>query len=249
MRKLFIIISIVILFYGCGASTKKILSSQQDALILAEEVVELKKKAAARGELEGFVGFMNLKDKRSPQDITYMTSIRERVSEEILQQLRVSGLFKEIHYPLLDDDRIVIGGSVHKFILESAETMISYIPVVNVFTIFGLPSQRVRAEVDISIEFRNKDTGEVIKNFREKYHTQRKYNIYSFKQDKEKRELSSCFVKVIKRLVERIRKNKNDILDSVEIIPVISDLEREQKVPLEEDSVEEDIAEDTNAGE
>ena len=244
MKKLISIIIVIVFVCGCSASPKRASSLQQDAILLAEEVIELKKKAEVREKLEKFIGFSILEDKRPSQEISYMTSINEKVAEEILRGLRDAGLFKEIHHPASDDDIIVITGNIHRFIWESAETMVSYIPVLNVFTIFGLPSQRVRGEVDISLEFRNKKTGKIIRSFREKSLTQRKYNIYSFKREKEDKELTESFARVTKKLVERIRKDKNSILDAVGEIPVA--LDREQQLPVEEEIMEE-VSQDIEA--
>jgi len=239
MRRVFSIIIIFCFVLGCSASRNKVTKSEDQIFVLAKEIMKSKDQAEAkeaiREKIEDCIGFSELKDMRPNQDASYMVSIREKVSEEALKALRDSGVFNAIHYPLGEQDLIEITGIIHKFTGETSETMVSYMPVFNVFTIFGLPSQRVYGEVEISLEFKNKKTGEVIKSFREKFSSQRKYNIYSFKPDKEGEELSGSFAKVIQKLIDDIRKNKDEILDKIEIIP------EKQDIPEDKQQTEEQV--------
>ena len=85
-------------------------------------------------------GFNPLVDKRPKEDIAYMTSVKEKVSEKILNTLKSMRLFNDIHSPALENDYMVISGEIRRFNWESFDTMISYIPGLNVLPFFGLPA-------------------------------------------------------------------------------------------------------------
>jgi len=204
---------------GCIFSKNRIIKSEEGFFTFTEERSNSEKSQEDKiDKKEGdFIGFSGLVDMRPQQDISYMTSIKEKVSEEVLRELRASGVFPSIHYPIQQQDQIEIRGCIYKFTGVSADTMISYIPVMNVFTIFGLPSQRVTGEVDISLEVKDRKTNKVIKSFRHKFKSQKKYNIYSFSQEREKEELANSFMKVVQELIEDIQSCKDEILKKIDV--------------------------------
>ena len=180
-------------------------------------------------------GFDLLEDMRPKKDITYMTSVSEKVSEKIIKALRDMRLFDEIHFPSLKDDNIVISGEIRKFHWESFDTMISYIPGLNVLPFLGLPSTRVHSEVEIYLELRNNKTNEAILGFIESFSDDKKYNIYNFKTDKANQDLAFCFNIVLKRIRDKIIVNRNKIFELFDIVS--------SKIPgqIEEEKLEDDL--------
>ena len=179
------------------------------------------------------VGFDLLEDKRPKKDISYMTSVSEKVSDKILKTLRNIRLFDEIHFPASEDDSIIISGEIRKFHWESFDTMISYIPGLNVLPFFGLPSTRVHSEVDIYLEFKNNKTNEAILGFIESYTKDKKYNIYNFKSDRADEDLANCFDIVLKRIKRKIDLNKNKILEVVDLVSTKISKPTQDKKPKE----------------
>lgn len=216
MRKLIILIMLGSLslsfFSGCksrmirGSALGKVslLSSAEQALA-EEDLDELVEEIIA--------GFNPLEDKRPKEDIAYMTSVREKVSNRILDTLRETQILDEIHTPATKEDAIIITGEIRQFNWESFDTMISYIPGLNVLPFFGLPSTRVDSEVEIYLVIKNTKTDKVILDLNESYGKRRKYNIYNFKQENAEAELAGCFDIVLKKLRDRLMSNKDMILD------------------------------------
>lgn len=196
------------IFLGC-ATTKNKLLFKEKALLSKGEGASL---VLSEEEVFVSVGFNALEDKRPKSDISYMTSIREKVSSEVLKTLNDTRLFDEIHFPATDKDNIIISGEARKFGWDSFDMMISYIPGLNVLPFLGLPSTRTHSEVEIYLEMKNIKTGEVILGFSESHIMNKKYNIYNFKPDKANKELAFCFDKVLNKIKERILLNKNHIL-------------------------------------
>ena len=176
------------------------------------------------------VGFNLLEDKRPKKDVSYMTSVREKVSAEILKILKDIRLFDEVHFPVSESDTIVISGEIKKFNWESFGTMISYIPALNVLTFLGLPSTRVHSEVEIYLEIKNVKTNGVILGFIESYDKERKYNPYNFKSDKADQELAYCFNIVLRRIRKKIIFNRKKILEVVELASTkVSEPQKDKK--------------------
>lgn len=161
------------------------------------------------------VGFDLLEDRRPQMDISYMTSIKERVSTEILNAIRSIPLFDEVHFPSLENDSVIIDGEIRKFNWEYHNTMISYIPGLNVLPFFGLIATRTRADVEIYLNFKNKKTNQVVLGIKESFVKNNSYSIYSFNPDKANEELSACFSVVINKIKDEILLNKNKILETV----------------------------------
>jgi hypothetical protein len=176
--------------------------------------------SAAEGALveefleEIIVGFDSLEDKRPNEDIAYMTSVREKVSDNILSALKETQIFDIMHTPATLDDPVIVTGEIRKFDWESYDTMISYIPGLNVLPFLGLPSNTVDSEVEIYLAIKNNATKEVILELDEFYSKRRKYNMYSFKQEKVEVELAGCFEIVLRRLKDRLIAKKTKILDA-----------------------------------
>lgn len=215
MRKLVILILLgslsLSLFSGCKSRMVRdsILGNALSASVaeqaLAEETLD---------ELleEIIAGFDPLEDKRPKEDIAYMTSVREKVSNRILDTLRESRIVDKIHTPATKEDTIVITGEIRQFNWQSFDTMISYIPGLNVLPFLGLPSTRVDSEVKIYLAIKNTRNNKIILELNESYGKRRKYNIYNFKQEKAEAELASCFNVVLKRLKEKLTASKDMVL-------------------------------------
>ncbi|MDD5006251.1 MAG: hypothetical protein PHS93_07145 [Candidatus Omnitrophica bacterium] len=171
------------------------------------------KQAAIENDIPITIGFNLLEDKRPQEDVSYMTSVREKVSGEILKMLRDEGIFDEIHFPALEKDSIVICGEIKKFNWVSFDTMISYIPGLNVLPFFGLPSTRVYSEAEIYLELKKNRTNDVIFGFIESYKKETTYNIYNFKTERANADLASCFDVILKRIKEKILLNRIKILE------------------------------------
>jgi hypothetical protein len=188
------------------------------------------------------VSFSPLEDKRPKADISYMTSIRERTSDEVLRTLRNLELFDEINSPANADDVIVISGEIRKFNWESYNTIISYVPGLNVLPFFGLPSTRSYGVVEIYLEIKNNKTGEVILEIDEFYGKNRTYSMYSFKAEKANEELAYCFDVVLNKIKEKILAKKNEILAAIK--PVSSKISRPaEKAKAEPAQISESIEE------
>src|SRR3989338_8447599 len=167
MKKIIIIFISVLITSSLGCATLKNnhllkekgipVSGQDVSLALSEEEVFVS------------VGFNTLEDNRPKSDISYMTSIKEKVSNEVLKTLNDTRLFDEIHFPATDKDNIIISGEIGKFDWQSFDTMISYIPGLNVLPFLGLPSNRTHSEVEIYLEIKNTKTGEFILIFIESF--------------------------------------------------------------------------------
>ncbi|NQU18680.1 hypothetical protein HQ550_00820 [bacterium] len=176
------------------------------------------------------VGFNLLEDKRPKKDVSYMTSVREKVSAEILKILKEIRLFDEVHFPAPESDAIVISGEIKKFDWDSSGTLISYIPALNVLTFLGLPSTRVHSEVEIYLEIKNVKTNGVILGFIESYSKDKKYNQYNFKTDKADQELEYCFNIVLNRIRKKIIFNREKILEVVELASTeVSEPQKDKK--------------------
>lgn len=208
---LFLFLFVVFNISGCAIIGKKSANGSITQIVRMFSLSDSEKDALV------IVGFKTLEDKRPKQDIPYLTSIREKVSEEILNTIRGIQLFDEIHSPFLETDNIVISGEIRKFHWESIDTMISYIPGLNVLPFLGLPSTRVHSEVEIYIEFKNKKANAVILGFVESYQKDKKFNIYNFQSDKAEGELIHCFGVVLNRIREKIIINRNNILEAAKL--------------------------------
>jgi gas vesicle protein len=185
------------------------------------------------------VGFADLEDKRPKEDVAYMTSVREKVSVRTLETLRKMKLFDKINYPSVNDEAITIRGEIRRFGWESSDTMISYIPGLNVLPFLGLPSTNFKSEVEIYLEIKNNKTNSIILSFSESFDKRRKYNMYSFKQEKAEQELAYCFDVVLGKIKERININKEKILEELKsIMPKAPELKEEPR----EESIKEEPA-------
>lgn len=180
------------------------------------------------------IGFDLLEDKRPKTNISYMTSIREKVSTEILSTLRSMQLFNEVHFPASKTDNIVISGEIRKFDWEYYNTMISYIPGLNVLPFFGLTSTRSRADVEVYLEFKNNKTNEVILVINESFIKNNSYNMYSFSPNNANSEVASCFAVVLNKIKDDILLNKNKILEAAKVEPAKISKPAEEVKPTEE---------------
>lgn len=165
------------------------------------------------------VGFKLLEDKRPVSDISYMTSVREKVSSNILEAIKDTKIFSQINFPPSPDDEIIISGEIRKFNWNSYDTMISYIPVFNVFNLFGLPSTRTHGEVEIYLEVRDIKSDKTILSFSEQFQKGSRYNIYNFKPSKATQDLVHCFDILLEKIRQRLLLNKNIILEAVKSKP------------------------------
>jgi len=214
MRKLITIILLsttLFVFSGC-AGRAKIIKNQTVVPVIEDGVLSL---ATLEQELLVVVGFAPLEDKRPKEDIAYMTSVREKVSSKILDTLKEIKLFDEIHSPAYKEDTFIISGEIRKFGWENFDTMISYIPGLNVLPFLGLPSSRVDSEAEIYLVLKNNKTNQIILELDESYSKRRKYNMYSFSQEKAEAELADCFNIVLRRIRAKININKEKILKEV----------------------------------
>lgn len=213
MRKLSILLLLgLFIFSGCIITKAKISQS-----VLKEK--SLTPVVSSEDIPLVIVGFKLLKDKRPKKDITYMASVIENVSAKILESLQDTQLFNQINFPPSESDNVVISGEIRKFSWRSFETMISYIPGLNVFNLFGLPSTRTHTEVEIYLEVKDIKSGQVILNFKETYAKSNKYNIYNFKSSKANEELSYGFGVVLDKIKQRFITKKSAILEAAKTMP------------------------------
>ncbi|MFC1709079.1 hypothetical protein ACFL2J_03345 [Candidatus Omnitrophota bacterium] len=207
MRKFLILVLVLGLssgFFGCRSRIIKDSKLEEEALsLLISEQLDLKVIAS----------FVPLIDNRPKEDIAYMTSVREKVSSKIFESIRDTDLFDEINFPANNDDILMLSGEIRRFGWESFDTMISYIPGLNVLPFFGFPSTRVDSEVVIYLELKNANTNEVIFGFSESYSKSRKYNIYNFKLERAEIELASCFDIVLARIKKRAMSKRSKVLE------------------------------------
>jgi hypothetical protein len=223
MRKIsLLLLALVFLLgvFGCSTISRKLrkdTSSQKSNGGFVSQIAKMFSPGEADSDSLVVVGFKVLEDKRPKQEISYLTSIKEKVSEKILNTIQDAQLFDQINYPTLDSDNIIISGEIRKFGWESTDTMISYIPGLNILPFLGLTSNRVHTDVEVYIEFKNKAANAVILGFVESYKKDRNYNIYNFQTDKAEEDLASCFKVVLNRIKERISANRNTILDTLRL--------------------------------
>ena len=221
--KRIILIVIFCIFSGCGFFKGKI----------AEDVLpgsDASSLAILESDLKVVAGINLLEDKRPEVDVSYMASVRENVTNKLLETIKSIDVFSGVNYPPKDEDVIIISGEIRKFRWQSFDTMISYIPVMNVFNLFGLPSTRTHSEVEIYLEVRDADTKKVLFDINEKSVKDKKYNIYNFKDSKANEELSLCFIEVLEKIRYRFLDKENLILEVVKSkIPVVTKTESDKK--------------------
>jgi len=208
---LFLFAFVVTNAFGCASARRRSGNG------IASQLAKIFSSGDSNDDASVIVGFKTLEDKRPKQDISYLTSIKEKVSEEVLKTIKDTQLFDEIHSPALENDKIIISGEIRKFNVESIDTMISYIPGLNVLPFLGLPSTRVQSEVEIYIEFKNKKANAVILGFVESYKKDKKFNIYNFQPEKTEAELADCFGVVLNRVKQKIIFNKSNILEAAKL--------------------------------
>lgn len=200
-------------FSGCSGlkgkiSNERSLESKDSALPSASQNIVT----------EVTVGLNLLDDKRPQTDVSYMTSVREKVSTEFLNSLKGIQFFKDAHLSASESDDVVIGGEVRKFNWQYYNTMISYIPGLNVLPFFGLTSTRSRADVEIYLEFKNNKTKEIILKINESFTKNNSYNIYSFNPNYANSELAACFDVVLNKIKDKVLLNKNKILEAAKVV-------------------------------
>lgn len=229
MKKTFILFLVAVFVFGnFGCATAKRRNNG-----IASHLAKIFSISDSDKDASIVVGFKVFEDKRPKQDISYLTSIKEKASEKILDNIKQIQLFDEINYPPLDSDNIIITGEIRKFSWESTDTMISYVPGLNILPFLGLPSNRVHSEVEVYVEFRNKKANAVIFGFVEEYKKDRKFNIYNFRTEKAEEDLASCFKIVLSRIKEKIILNRSVIIDTVKlgIFEPIKPVEEVQQQP------------------
>lgn len=234
MRKyrLLLLCAAVSVFSGClffGAKSPR--------QALAEQKITT--PAAIESDVAVVAGFGLLEDKRPAQDISYLSSVRENVSAQVLDAIKATKIFSKINYPALSDEAFIIRGEIRRFHWESFETMISYIPVMNVFNLFGLPATRTHAEVDIYIQVIEAKSNKVIFDIAEQNVKKATYNIYNFKESKATEELSSCFRLVLNKIRQRFAVEKKKIIDALK--PGVPVVQKKELAPEEAKVVEEKV--------
>ncbi|MFH1622365.1 MAG: hypothetical protein ABIA97_04510 [Candidatus Omnitrophota bacterium] len=232
MKKLITSILLSALFLGCSgcAGRAKTIKGQTVVPVIEDGVLSL---TTLEQELLVVVGFAQLEDKRPKEDIAYMTSVREKVSTRVLDILKSINLFDEIHSPAYNEDTLIISGEIRRFGWESFDTMISYIPGLNVLPFLGLPSSRVDSGAEIYLIIKNNKTNQVILEINESHSERRKYNIYNFQQEKAEADLANCFNIVLERIRKKIIYNRDKILKEVKTVTVSVPPKQETEVKAE----------------
>ncbi|MDD5355685.1 MAG: hypothetical protein PHY56_04065 [Candidatus Omnitrophica bacterium] len=99
---LFLFLFIISSAFGCASARKKSNNG------ISSQLAKMFSLSDSGDSASVMVGFKTLEDKRPKQDISYLTSIREKVSEEVLKAIKDTQLFDEIHFPALESDKIII---------------------------------------------------------------------------------------------------------------------------------------------
>jgi len=203
-----LILVLVVSVAGCGGVSKNVKKalSENTAPIISSDKLEIIT-----------AGLNSLEDRRPKQEVGYMTSVSEKVSAKLLNILKDAHLFDEVHSPANASDNIMVRGYINKFNWRAVDTMISYIPGLNMLPFLGLPSTKVHSEVDIDLDIVNNETKEVIFTINQIRIKDKKFNIYNFETYKAEQELADCFDSVLAEIVKKVTDKKGDIIESLEL--------------------------------
>ncbi len=179
--------------YGCASLNANVPFRYQPSLVSSAK------------KIDKTVGLNMLLDKRPEGDIAYTKSIKdisEKVTAKLLEDFKVSNIFKEIHYPAQSGDDIVINGTIDRFIWKLYATPISYIPILNLVCYFGVPINEAYGIATIALEIKDNKTGSIIGVIEGTSRTDNSYTLYNFKAGEAGTELEEAFREAAKKLKE-----------------------------------------------
>jgi len=216
---LLVILLYLVCFTGCTNLRTRKITKYVPSLI--DEELDLKVGMKLFADVRPAV------DKASTADIK---DVPQEMTAKLIEYFTTSGFLKEIHYPVEEDDDILITGQIHRFMWRSYSKAATYIPIVNLYVYLGIPCKTAYGLTHISLELRNNKTGQLIDKISEYSKVARSYNLYEFKKIDSAKELEESFKKVASKLrremkrkiiskrqafKNRPRKNKGEILKDV----------------------------------
>jgi len=168
---------------------------------------------AVSKNIEKTAGFNLLLDKRPESDIAYTDVIKdvsEKVTVKIIEDFDRSKIFKEIYFPLRGNEDVVINGTLNRFMWKKHVWKWEYIPGVDLLLeLMGVPGMTFDATADITLEFKDAKSGEVLGVFRQSSTTTRTVNAYANPLPQNVGgELSDAFREVVNKL-------KCDLLEKI----------------------------------
>jgi len=165
MSKIIYLLILVILVSGCTTVCKNNVFKYEPSPL------------AVTQKIEKTIGFNILIDNLPNEDKKYIKSIpgfSDRITAALLEDIRKSQIFRDIHLGVQPDDDLIINGKVNRFIWgkDNHPSIIPFSPF------FGAPVVIAIGLVDISLEIKDNKTKATIGVFRESSEVKQNYYLY-----------------------------------------------------------------------
>lgn len=156
-------------------------------------------------KIDKTVGINLIEDARSQDQIKSMDKaikdVPNKVTYKIMEDLRVSSIFKEVNFPAKETDDIVINGKLNKF---NWKVNTNFFALFTYLYIFGLPIEEHVGEVDITLELVDKHSGRVLAVVQGDDVEKVSYTMYNMSVGEFGSELAEAFRESVKEAKEKM---------------------------------------------
>jgi len=194
-----------VLLAGCAAAPKSNVLFQHTPLL-------------PKGTVDVVVGIEQLEDKRPEKEKKLMKSISElsqQVTWVLFRDFRDAELFESISL-VYDPQKVdvVVKGEIQSFFWKSDYSATTFVPIINVVHLVGVPCGESKGRVEIYLEFVNPKNGEVFASYTAASDSSKAYSLYesSSYHLSGGQETGDAFRVVAEQLRDRILADKDKIL-------------------------------------
>lgn len=154
------------------------------------------------------VGVQKLEDKRPDDDRSATHSIPDiddKVTAKVIEDLRVSRVFRAVEFPSKSEKNdVIVKGEIKRFYWKLTPNPIALIPVANFAVYFGAPVNRLEGIATLRVQLVNSRTGVTIAEYEKTSTRTDRSTLYELKAGEIGSELAEAFRDVMKQIKDAI---------------------------------------------
>ena len=152
--------------------------------------------------MEKFVDRRPVEDQEATKSIP---DIDEKVTAKILDDLKSSRMFADIHFPARSDkDDLIFKGEIKRFYWKTKHNPIKFIPMVQMLLLLGITSHNIEAVVELKVQIVDAKTGAVLSEYDKTSIKTDSGTLYVNKSGESGSELAEAFRDVVKQIKDSL---------------------------------------------
>jgi hypothetical protein len=152
--------------------------------------------------MEKFVDRRPAEDQEATKSIP---DIDEKITAKVLDDLKSSRMFADIHFPARNnEDNLIIKGEIKRFYWKTKHNPIKFIPMVQMLLLLGITSHNVEAVVELKVQLLDAKTGAVLSEYDKTSIKTDSATLYVNTSGESGSELAEAFRDVVKQIKDSL---------------------------------------------